>query len=129
MSEHGCKPTSPEELERQIMDSNVPKNEREWWARDEIERLREHQTECKQHGVDALRRAHEREQRAVEQARLVERQAIEQRLRQPDGAMLVAVMRAMYPVATHGSFIDSERIKCGTTALADALFPASKEGE
>lgn len=28
-------------LERQIMDSNVPKNEREWWARNEIERLRE----------------------------------------------------------------------------------------
>lgn len=28
-------------LERQIMDSNVPKNEREWWARNEIKRLRE----------------------------------------------------------------------------------------
>jgi len=27
------------ELERQIMDSNVPKNEREWWAAREIERL------------------------------------------------------------------------------------------
>lgn len=27
-------------LEQQIMDSNIPKNEREWWAHKEIERLR-----------------------------------------------------------------------------------------
>ena len=27
-------------LEQQIMDPNFPKNEREWWAADEIERLR-----------------------------------------------------------------------------------------
>jgi len=28
-------------LERQIMDPNIPKNEREWWAATEIKRLRE----------------------------------------------------------------------------------------
>jgi flagellar biosynthesis/type III secretory pathway protein FliH len=33
--------TRSSELERQIMDSTVPKNEREWWAAREIERLRE----------------------------------------------------------------------------------------
>lgn len=32
--------TDRAELERQIMDPNVPKNEREWWAAREIERLR-----------------------------------------------------------------------------------------
>lgn len=35
-----CASTPRAELERQIMDSNVPKNEREWWAAREIERLR-----------------------------------------------------------------------------------------
>jgi hypothetical protein len=35
-----CKATDPQELERQIMDPNIPKNEREWWAAREIERLR-----------------------------------------------------------------------------------------
>jgi hypothetical protein len=29
------------ELQRQIMNASTPKNEREWWARNEIERLRE----------------------------------------------------------------------------------------
>ena len=28
-----CKATDPKELERQIMSANVPKNEREWWAK------------------------------------------------------------------------------------------------
>lgn len=32
--------TPREELERQVMDPNVPKMEREWWAADEITRLR-----------------------------------------------------------------------------------------
>ena len=32
--------TPPAELEAQIMSYNVPKNEREWWAQKEIERLR-----------------------------------------------------------------------------------------
>lgn len=32
--------TLPRTLEKQIMDSTVPKNEREWWAAREIERLR-----------------------------------------------------------------------------------------
>lgn len=35
-----CASTPREELERQIMDANLPKNEREWWAAHEIERLR-----------------------------------------------------------------------------------------
>jgi hypothetical protein len=37
--EHKATPRA--ELERQIMDPNIPKNEREWWAAAEIERLRE----------------------------------------------------------------------------------------
>ena len=36
--EHEATPRA--ELERQIMDPNIPKNEREWWAAAEIERLR-----------------------------------------------------------------------------------------
>lgn len=34
-----CKATNPSELQRQIMSSNVPKNEREWWAKRRIEDL------------------------------------------------------------------------------------------
>lgn len=37
--------TPPDELERQICNSTVPKNEREWWAYHEIERLRARITE------------------------------------------------------------------------------------
>jgi len=37
--------TPKAELERQIMSSAVPKNEREWWARLEIEQLRTRQEE------------------------------------------------------------------------------------
>lgn len=41
MSEDKAKQaTDPIDLERQIMDSNIPKNEREWWAAREIEKLR-----------------------------------------------------------------------------------------
>lgn len=48
MSEHPpmkpmpeCSASTPRaELERQIMDASLPKNEREWWARGEITRLR-----------------------------------------------------------------------------------------
>jgi hypothetical protein len=36
-----CEATPKAELERQIMDPNVPKNELEWWAAAEIERLQE----------------------------------------------------------------------------------------
>lgn len=35
-----AKATEPEELERQLMSYSVAKNEREWWAVREIERLR-----------------------------------------------------------------------------------------
>ena len=38
--EHEATPRA--ELERQIMDPNIPKNEREWWAANEIERLQGH---------------------------------------------------------------------------------------
>lgn len=38
IDQHEATPRS--ELERQIMDHNIPKNEREWWAAAEIERLR-----------------------------------------------------------------------------------------
>jgi hypothetical protein len=40
MSENTATATPNEELERQIMSSLVAKNEREWWASREIERLR-----------------------------------------------------------------------------------------
>lgn len=41
MSDNVAKNATPRtELEKQIMDPNIPKNEREWWAADEIERLR-----------------------------------------------------------------------------------------
>ena len=34
-----CQATDPKELENQILSSNVPKNEREWWAKQRIEEL------------------------------------------------------------------------------------------
>lgn len=40
-------PTSADSLEQQIIDPSFPKNEREWWASEEITRLRAE--------VDALR--------------------------------------------------------------------------
>ena len=40
--EHDAKQATPrEELEHQIMSASAPKNEREWWAHQEINRLRE----------------------------------------------------------------------------------------
>jgi len=36
-----CKATDSKELERQIMSTNVPKNEREWWAKKRIEELQD----------------------------------------------------------------------------------------
>jgi hypothetical protein len=37
----GCKiPTSADSLEQQIIDPSFPKHEREWWASEEIARLR-----------------------------------------------------------------------------------------
>lgn len=38
--ENAAQATSNEELERYIMDPSQPKNEHEWWACREIERLR-----------------------------------------------------------------------------------------
>lgn len=38
-NDKGCQSTPPEELKRQIASWNEPKNEREWWACKEIERL------------------------------------------------------------------------------------------
>ena len=40
VDEQGVEATQPYILEQQILDSNVPKNEREWWACNEISRLR-----------------------------------------------------------------------------------------
>ena len=45
-------PTSADSLEQQIIDPSFPKNEREWWASEEITRLRAE--------VDALRADAER---------------------------------------------------------------------
>jgi len=36
-----CQATDPKELERQIMNSSVAKNEREWWAKQRIEELQD----------------------------------------------------------------------------------------
>jgi hypothetical protein len=41
-------------LEEHIMDPNVPKNEREWWAANEIERLRAALTEIRDAGPMTL---------------------------------------------------------------------------
>lgn len=41
MSDEAHEATPDHELERQIMSYNEAKNEREWWAMHEIERLRE----------------------------------------------------------------------------------------
>ena len=49
----GCQATQPKELERQIMSSLVPKNEREHWAAREIESLRE-QVELLRESMDAI---------------------------------------------------------------------------
>lgn len=46
MSNKPFKSASPADLERQILDPNVAKNEREWWAAREIERLRADCTVC-----------------------------------------------------------------------------------
>ena len=41
------KATDPCELERRIMDGSIAKNEAEWWAQHEIERLRGELEEAK----------------------------------------------------------------------------------
>jgi hypothetical protein len=38
-SDQSSQATPADELRRQITDPNIPKNEREWWAAQEIERL------------------------------------------------------------------------------------------
>ena len=54
MSDHEAKQATPHsQLIAEIMDSRVPKNEREWAAKDEIERLRRELAEAR----EALRRA------------------------------------------------------------------------
>lgn len=40
MKENTCQATAPSDLEQQIMNPSVAKNEREWWAAREIEKLR-----------------------------------------------------------------------------------------
>jgi hypothetical protein len=46
MSDEAHEATPDHELERQIMSYNEAKNEREWWAMHEIERLREALCDC-----------------------------------------------------------------------------------
>lgn len=46
--DRACAATLSAELERQIMSCNEPKNEREWWACREIEKLREEIATLKQ---------------------------------------------------------------------------------
>lgn len=41
VDDRACKATPAAELERKIMNPSIPKNEAEWWASREIERLRE----------------------------------------------------------------------------------------
>lgn len=47
MADQPCAATPRAELERQIMDWNIPKNEREWWAATEIEALRRENQELR----------------------------------------------------------------------------------
>lgn len=53
-----CQATPAGDLRQQIMDSRVPKNEREWWASREIEKLERELTETERlrFGADADRR-------------------------------------------------------------------------
>jgi hypothetical protein len=53
-----CQATSAGDLRQQILDSRVPKNEREWWASREIEKLEREltETERQRFGADADRR-------------------------------------------------------------------------
>lgn len=84
--------------------------------------------ECEQHGLEALRLAHEHEQTAVEQARLAERQALEARLREPDDAMVQAVCGFKGADGVNGMYVEGPLGGLLAT-VADALFPPSKEGE
>lgn len=80
MSDQAKQATPKTELERQIMDPNVPKNEREWWAAAEIERLESclHAQEAVQPLYDEIKRlrterlafATESEERRAENERL-----------------------------------------------------------
>jgi hypothetical protein len=53
-----CQATPAGDLRQQILDSRVPKNEREWWASREIEKLERELTETERlrFGADADRR-------------------------------------------------------------------------
>jgi hypothetical protein len=50
-----CQATDPKELGRQITSWSVPKNEREWWACREIERLKEANAELRLDHIAAHR--------------------------------------------------------------------------
>ena len=57
--------TSPDELERQICSTCVPKSEREWWAHYEIEKLRDRLAVETLALVETLSRAERAEQEVV----------------------------------------------------------------
>ena len=61
-------PTPQDSLESQIMDPNFPKNEREWWASEEITRLRAEVEALKAENA-RLHTANERMRAALERFR------------------------------------------------------------
>ncbi len=64
-----CQATPAGDLRQQIMDSRVPKNEREWWASREIEKLERElaETERLRFGADADRRRLRAQLAAIEE--------------------------------------------------------------
>jgi predicted RNase H-like nuclease (RuvC/YqgF family) len=69
MTDNVAKNATPRtELEKQIMDPNIPKYEREWWAAGEIERLEARIEEWKQR-YETARLAHEEGRAEIERLR------------------------------------------------------------
>ena len=54
-----CEASLPGELQRQIMDCRIPKNEREWWASRRLEKLEKALDDIIEHGVESHEDAHE----------------------------------------------------------------------
>jgi len=61
--------TPRSELLEQLLDSRVPKNEREWAAKDEIERLRANQEDAKSAAMDLVSTLRKERDEAREAAR------------------------------------------------------------
>ena len=65
--------TPRSELLEQLLDSRVPKNEREWAAKDEIERLRANQEDAKSAAMDLVSTLRKERDEAREAARKLRR--------------------------------------------------------